>query len=161
MRVNYKLNINLALVAAALILGACGKKTDVPPPPRSLPATATPTPVAADQKEKPVYVYSGDRYRDIFTPVGATANYQAEATFDPQKITVRGIVFSPRYKSAVLTVTGSGTYFVKDSRIFDIMGKTVKGFSAKVLLDRVILMNESDNVFEIKLKNDEEEAKTL
>ena len=149
------------LIALCAIIIGCGKKTEVPPPPRVFVPAPAPTPVVVEQKEKPVYVYSGDRYRDIFTPAGTSTTYQAEGTFDPQKLSVRGIIYSPRYKSAVMSVSGSGTYFVKSGLIFDVMGKAVKGFTAKVLVDRVIVMNESDNVFEIKLKNDSEEAKTL
>jgi len=140
---------------------ACSKQSEVPPPPKSLPPLTVPTPVAVEPKEKPLYVYNGDHYRDIFMPVGASASYQAEGLFDPQKSSVHGIIFSPRYKAAVLTVMGSGTYFVKGGQIFDIMGKQVKGYSVKVLADRVIILSESDNTFEIKLKNDAEEAKTL
>lgn len=40
------------------------------------------------------------------------------------------------------------------------MGKIVKGYTAEVMADRVIVM-EADNIFEIKIKGTNEEAKTL
>lgn len=165
MQVNNKIfhrSCLLSLLALAGLFSACGKSNDIPPPPKSTAATPAPTPVAVAPKEKAVYVYSGDRYRDIFTPVGGSTSYSAEGTFDPTKLAVRGIIFSPRYKSAVLTVSGNGTYFVNGNRIFDVMGKNVKGFTARVMIDRVVVMNESDNTFEIKIRNtDEKETKTL
>ncbi len=117
----------LILILGAVLIG-CGKKEVPPPPPPIIPAPA-PTPVAEEIKEKPVYVYGGDRFRDPFQAAGASTNYQAEAIFDPQRSTVRAIIFSPRMKSALINVSGSGTYFVNNGRIFDVMGKTVKGYS--------------------------------
>ncbi len=148
-------------LAMVLFVVGCNKKNEIPAPPKNLPSVTAPTPAAAAPTPKPVYVYGGDHYRDIFIPVGASSSYMGEAVFDPQKLALKGIIFSPRYKSAVLVVSGSGVYFVRDDRIFDVMGKTVKGFSAKVMTDRVIVMNESDNRFEIKMKTDDQEATTL
>lgn len=153
--------LNCLVLVGTMGLISCGKKQDVPPPPRVAPPAPIAPPVAAESKEKPVYVYGGDRFRDLFTPAGASTSYQSEAVFDPKKATVRGIIYSTKMKSAVMTATGSGAYFIKNGQIFDVMGKTVKGFSAKILLDRVILTDETDNIFELKLKTDEQEAKTL
>jgi hypothetical protein len=122
----------------------------VPPPP--------PSPVVEQPKEKPVYVYSGDRFRDPFVPAGTTGSYQPDAVFDPQKATVKGIVFGPTAKTAVLSVGSGGTYFVKAGKIFDIMGKTIEGFSAKVFADKVVINGEADNVFELKIRNEEEKS---
>src|ERR1044071_6776388 len=114
------------LFLLVVFLGSsCGKKEAPPPPPPVIPAAA-PTPAAEVIKEKPVYVYGGDKYRDPFQAAGASTNYQAEAVFDPHRSTVKGIIFSSNLKSAVLSVSGSGTYFIKQGKIFDIMGKTVK-----------------------------------
>jgi hypothetical protein len=108
------------------------------------------------------YVYAGDKYRDPFQAAGGSSNYTTESVFDPARSSVRAIIFSSRMKSAVLNVSGAGSYFVKGGKIFDVMGKPVKGFSAKVLVDRVIVMGEADNVIELKIKStNEEEAKTL
>lgn len=150
------------LIAAALLLmtSACGKKkaeTVAPPPP---PRAIAPAPTPEQPKEKPVYVYSGDRFRDPFTPAGVTANYQPDAIFDPQRAGVKGIIYGPDSKSAILTVGGTGTYFAKGGRIFDIMGKTVEGYSAKILVDKVVITGEADNVFELKIKETEQEGKT-
>jgi hypothetical protein len=70
--------------------------------------------------------------------------------------------FGKDYKSAVLSVGGSGSYFVKTGKIFDIMGKTVEGYTAKIFVDKVVLSGEADNVFELKIKtSSDEEAKAL
>ena len=116
-----------------------------------------PPPVVEQPKEKPVYVYSGDRFRDPFIPSGTTGSYQPDAVFDPSKTTVRGIIFGSAAKTAVLSAAGGGTYFVKAGKIFDIMGKTVDGFSAKVFADKVVVLGEADNVYELKIRNDEGE----
>jgi hypothetical protein len=147
------------MAAGLVLLPGCGGESDekpvvsaVPPP---MPA---PSPVVEQPKEKPVYVYSGDRFRDPFMPSGTSASYQPDAVFDPTKATVHGIIFGPTAKSAVLSTGGSGTYFVKSGKIFDIMGKPVEGFSVKVFADKVVVTGEADNVFELKIRNDEEKA---
>jgi hypothetical protein len=150
----------LALLgASALGLMGCSKNAPeniasappvIPPPP--------PTPVAEEPKEKPVYVYSGDRFRDPFVPAGTTGSYQPDAVFDPSKATVRGIIYGPGSKSAVLSAAGGGTYFVKAGKIFDIMGKGVEGFTAKVFADKVVILGEADNVFELKIRDEEEKS---
>jgi hypothetical protein len=150
-----------ALSLLALLWSGCGKK-EVPaaivaPPPL---ANLAP-PVIEQPKEKPVYVYSGDRFRDPFVPAGTTANYQPDAVFDPQRAAVKGIIFGRGYKSAVLTVGGTGSYFIKSGKIIDIMGKAVDGFSAKVFVDKVLVLGEADNVYELKIREDEEEEKPL
>ncbi len=149
---------------AALILicfSSCRKKNTED---QQQAQTAAPVAKAQPQasqapKEKPVYVYSGDRFRDPFIPAGQSTNYQPNAVFDPQRATVRGIIFGHGYKTAVLTVGGSGSYFVKAGKIFDIMGKTIEGYSAKIFVDKVVILGESDNTFELKIKPAEEEAK--
>ncbi len=158
--------VNTILASGLLIffsLTACGKKKgdqSIPTPPMPEVSQAVPAPEVA--KEKPVYLYSGDRFRDPFMPAGQANNYQPDAVFDPQRATVKGIIFGDAYKSAVMTVGGSGSYFVKAGRIFDIMGKPVDGYSAKIFVDKVIVLGEADNVFELKIKNtDDEEEKAL
>ncbi len=152
----------LILAFFFLILGACRKKQpDLPPPPQPVQQGVPVNPVVEEPKEKPVYVYTGDRFRDPFTPTGSTSNYQPEAIFDPQRTSVKAIIYSKEIKTAILNVTGSGSYFVKAGHIFDIMGKTVKGYSAKIMPDRVIILGEADTTFELKIKNSDEEAKTL
>src|SRR5262249_53308135 len=106
---------------------------------------------------KPLYVYSGEKYRDPFVQAGASANYQADAVFDPTKAQVKGIIFGPSFRSAVLAVGTNVSYYVKSGRIFDVMGKMVDGFSAKVYEDKVVLMGEADNVIELKIKNEDNE----
>jgi hypothetical protein len=78
--------------------------------------------------------------------------------FDPQRASVKGIVFGQGFKSAVLSIGGSGTYFIKAGRIFDVMGKPVEGYSAKVFVDKVLVLGEADNVYELKIKNDDDEG---
>jgi hypothetical protein len=82
-----------------------------------------------------------------------------DAVFEPQKAAVKGIVYGQGYKSAVLSVGGSGTYFIKGGRIFDVMGKAIEGYSAKIFVDKVVILGEADNVFELKIKNADEEEK--
>jgi len=153
---SYFFSLVLALFAG---LG-CGKKDLGPTQPVE---QAIVSPVATSTieipKEKPVYIYSGDRFRDPFTPAGQSNNYQLDAVFDPQKASLKGIVFGQGYRSAILTVGGSGSYFIKAGQIYDIMGKTVEGYSAKVFADKVTILGEADNIFELKVKNMDEEAK--
>ncbi len=120
----------------------------------SLPAP-TPTP----EKEKQIYAYSGDQYRDPFMPAGASSSYQSDTVFDAGRAIVKGIIFGPELKTATLILGTGGSYFVKSGRIFDVMGKTIEGFSAKVFADKVVIQGESDNVYELKIKNPDEEAK--
>jgi hypothetical protein len=146
-------------VLALLLSAGCGsKKSEAikpPPPPPAAPVAAPP--VVA--KEKQVYVYSGDRFRDPFVPAGQSSAYQSDAVFDPQRAVVKGIVFGGQQKGAVLSVGGTGTYFVKEGRIMDIMGKYVEGFTAKVLVNKVIVQSSDDSTYELKIKGSDEEGK--
>lgn len=151
----------LSLVLLILVGAACGKKDKEVPPPPPMPVVMEPPPVAEQPKEKPVYVYTGDRFRDPFVPAGTMANYQPDAVFDPQRASVKGIIFGPVYKTAIITVGGTGSYFIKSGKIIDIMGKAVEGFSAKVFVDKVLVLGEADNAYELKIRNDEEEGKPL
>lgn len=150
------------IVASLVLLAACSGKEEkrTPPPPPPPPVAAPPPAQPEASKEKPIYIYSGDRFRDPFTPAGQTTNYQPDALFDPQRVAVKAIVYGKTHKSAVLTMGGSGTYFAKSGRIIDIMGKTVEGFSVKVYENRVVIVGEADNVYELKLRS-EEEGKAL
>lgn len=147
-----------AAIALTIVLPACkGDESPkniaaVPPvlPPPPPPAVETP-------KEKPVYVYSGDRFRDPFVPAGTTGSYQPDAVFEPQKATVKGIISGPDSGTAVLSGASGTTYFVKSGKIFDIMGKPVEGFTAKVYADKVVILGQADNVFELKIRKDDEE----
>lgn len=154
------INSGIPLIVFLVIFSGCKKKEKTASPqPTSLPVVTQTAPVPQEKKEKPVYVYSGDRFRDPFTPSGQTANYQPDAIFDPQRATLTGIIFGRDFKSAVINVGGSGTYFIKSGKIFDIMGKTIEGFTAKVFVDKILILGEADNVFELKFKSNEEEAK--
>jgi hypothetical protein len=144
----------------ALFISSCKKKAPPPPPPEPV-VEVVPSPVDETPKEKPVYVYSGDRFRDPFTPAGLSTSYQPDAVFDPQRAVIRGIIFGPKLQSAVLSIGGTGTYFVKEGRIYDIMGKFVEGYKAKVAKDKVTITGEADNVFELKLQDSPGEDKSL
>lgn len=153
-----------SICGAAVFLSiiSCGKKeipqpkTVVPPPQISQPAPEVVVP-----QEKPIYVYSGDRFKDPFMPAGQSTNYQPDATFDPQRATVKGIIFGKQFRSAVLNVGGSGTYFIRADNLFDIMGKKVEGYRAKVFVNKVTIVGDADNVYELKIKNSDEEGKPL
>jgi hypothetical protein len=151
--------IATASLAAGLTLTGCKDEApqNISAAPPVLPPPAA-TPVAEVPKEKPVYVYSGDRFRDPFVPAGTTGSYQPDAIFDPSKASVKGIIFGSAAKSAVLTTGGGGTYFVKNGKIFDIMGKSLEGFTAKVFADKVVVSGEADNVFELKIRDEEEKS---
>jgi hypothetical protein len=157
MRIPETKSLFIVLLAAMMagLLPSCKKKA--PPPPPSAPpvAKAEPTPTPEQPKEKPVYVYSGDRFRDPFTPAGQATNYQPDAVFDPQRAIVRGIIFGTKLQSAVLQVGGTGTYFVRDGRIFDVMGKNIEGYTVKIFKDKVAIRGESDAVYELKLQETE------
>jgi len=149
--------IPAALVLVALGFAGCKKDEPAPPPPQPV-QKAPPPPSTELPKEKPVYVYSGDRFRDPFVPAGFTGGYTPDAPFDPAKASVKGIIFGTGQRTAVLTTGAGGTYFVKSGKIFDVMGKTVEGFTAKVMADKVVLTGEADNVYELKIRNEEEKA---
>jgi len=157
-------NSNTLIVCMALMMTTACKISSAPsaaPKAAEVPVPAPQAPVAEVVKEKPVYVYSGDRFRDPFIPAGQATNYQPDAVFDPARASVKGIIFGRDYKSAVLTVGGSGTYFIKGGKIFDVMGKSVEGYAVKIFIDKVVLSGEADNVFELKIKTSDEEAKAL
>lgn len=143
------------LVLSTGFFPACKEKEPPPPPPAPAPAKVEPPPAPEQPKEKPVYVYSGDRFRDPFTPAGTSTNYQPDAVFDPQRATVRGIIYGASLQSAVLLVGGTGTYFVRGSRIFDVMGKNVEGYTAKIFKDKVNVIGDADTVYELKMQSEE------
>ncbi len=152
----------MALIPFLLpVFPSCRKKPETTAAPVVQIAPPPPPVPKEEPKEKPVYVYTGDRFRDPFMPAGQTGNYQPDAVFDPQRATVKGIIYGAQFKSAVLNVGGSGSYFIRGGRIFDIMGKTVEGYSAKVFIDKVVVMGEADNVFELKIRGNDEEEKSL
>jgi hypothetical protein len=146
-----------ALALAFLLIQGCGGKKEEAAPKATAPAPAPPPAVVEAPREKPVYLYSGDKFRDPFTPAGQTNNYQADAIFDPGRASVKAIIYGGAHRGAVLSAGGSASYFVKDGRIFDVMGKTVEGFTAKIFVDKVIVLGEADTAFELKIRNDEEE----
>jgi|GEM_PF-4242760 len=128
------------------------QQVPVPPPPAA--------PKVTEEKEKPVYVYTGDRFRDPFTEVGAASGYQESATFNPQQAKVKAIIYGSQLQSAVINISGGGSYYVKGKRIFDVMGKTVKGFEAKVFMEKVVITSDTNEIFELKIKEDEEGEKS-
>jgi len=151
--------LSVGLLAGAFVLPGCKSEEpqNISSAPPVLPAPA-PSVVAETPKERPVYVYSGDRFRDPFVPAGTTGSYQPDAVFDPTKAQVKGIVFGPAARSAMLSLGSGVTYFIKSGKIFDIMGKPVEGFSAKVFVDKVVINGEADNVFELKIRTGEEKS---
>ena len=110
-----------------------------------------------EEKEIPIYIYSGNRFRDPFTPVGLVTSYLPDAVFDPQRAELKAIIYGGKYRTALLNVGGSGSYFIKKGRIFDIMGKTIDGFRARVFIDRVIITGEAEDAYEIKIRETEED----
>lgn len=142
------------------ILSSCSKKeAPLPAIPASTSSMAPITAKKEEAKERPVYVYAGDKFRDPFNPAGQAATFQTDTVFDPQRATLKAVVYGSSMRSAVLSVGGSGAFYVKKGQIFDVMGKTVKGFSAKVFADRVIVLGEADTSYEIKLRPNEEAKK--
>jgi len=160
MRIKAELHSLIFMMVGIILLQACGEKKSV----KSTPAPQRPQPVAAatvpddETKEKPVYVYSGERFKDPFMELGQSTSYSPDAIFNPNQAKVKAIIYSPRIRSAVLQVSGSGSYFIKGGRIFDVMGKTMKGFRAKVFIDKVIISGETDDVFELKIRETEDEG---
>lgn len=113
-----------------------------------------PTPIQIVEKEKTPYIYQGDKFRDPFAPSGFVVVSKTESMFDPQNTKLRGIIFSNAFKTAIITTTGGGSYFIKNGRIFDVMSKPIIGFSAKVMVDRIIILDDADNKYEIKIKDE-------
>lgn len=146
-------------IFAMLFISACGEKQEAPPPAPKIQQAPVVQAVPEPPKEKQVYVYAGDRFRDPFLPAGVASSYKPDAVFDPQRAAVKAIIFGNRLKSAVLAV-GSSIYFIKESRIHDIMGKNVDGYTAKVFVDKVIISSGHDAAFELKIRSDEEEEKS-
>src|SRR5260221_9059092 len=96
---NHKISIPALAIVVSLI--GCGKKTVSPlPSPQAAPVAAASAPVIEEPKEKPVYVYTGDRFKDPFTQAGASSNYQTESIFDPQRSSVKAIIYSGSFKTA-------------------------------------------------------------
>src|SRR3954470_24720824 len=93
----------LTSMVAVFAVAACGKKEVAAPPPAPIVMAppVEPPPMRATPKERPVYVYTGDRFRDPFAPAGATGGYTADAVFDPSKASVKGIIFGSGQRTAV------------------------------------------------------------
>lgn len=162
MRIHYKKDLIYLALLTLLAINACKKKDNNQQPVQKQAAqTPKATPTPEPSKEKAVYVYGGDKYRDPFIPAGGSSNYQPEAIFDPKRASLKAIISGKTLQSAVLTVSGGTTYFVKNGQIFDVMGKLVKGFTAKVFENKVMIQGEADTTFELKLKNAEKEEKNL
>ncbi len=159
MRMRANTFLKIAVGGACLALFACGKKEAASPPPPVpvISQPAAPTTVEAP-KEKQVYVYAGDRFRDPFVPAGFSGGYSVDAVFDPAKSSVRGIIYGPGQKTAVLATGAGNTYFVKSGKIYDVMGKVVEGYTAKVFPDKVVVSNGAENEFELKIRTDEEKG---
>ncbi|OVE77255.1 hypothetical protein BVX98_03195 [bacterium F11] len=159
---NTYLKIFLFLMVGILFV-SCGKKDQsrTPMPSQSqMTRTQSKTPAIApkeDEEEKPVYVYSGDRFKDPFLEVGQASAYSPEAIFNPDQAKVKGIIYSSRLRSAVLQVSGSGSYFINGSRIIDVMGKRLEGYKAKIFPQKVVISGEEDDVFELKIRETEED----
>jgi len=154
------------LFSGAILFIGCkeDKKKIVRPPSPKTVKTEIPKPevIEEEKDEKPVYVYSGDRFKNPFVEIGQSTVYQPDAVFNPEQAKVKGIIFSKRLKSAIIQMGGSGSYFAKGSRIIDIMGKTVKGYSSKIFKDKVVIIGEADDVFELKIReNENEEEESL
>jgi len=130
-----------------------GSENAPPPPILETPSKKVEEPI----KEIPVYVYKADRLRDPFMPVGFSTAYQPDAVFDPQRALVKAIIFGNQMKSAALSMGGAGSYFVKIGKIFDIMGKPVEGFKAQVFVNKVVIQNEAGEIFELNIRETEEE----
>ena len=149
-------------MAAAGLFAGCGKNVAPPAPITSASnVQAIENKIQETPKEKPLYVYQGDKFRDPFVPAGVTSNYQPDAIFDTKRVSVKAIIFSPSMKSAVLSVGGTMSYFIKDERIFDVMGKNVPGYTAKIYESKVVLTGEADEIFEYKIRNPEKGEKAL
>jgi hypothetical protein len=153
--------INLGLILLLVGLWGCGTEaptTQAPPIPKPQEDSFAKEPqVLQEDEEIPIYVYEGDRFRDPFMPVGQVTSYQPDAVFDPQRAEVTAIIFGRSYRSAVLRIGGAGSYFVKSGKIFDIMGKTIDNYRARVLVDRVIITGEAEEIFELKIRQTEED----
>lgn len=158
---DHKVPFLLFLCSVLIILSSpgCGKKEEASPPPAPAPPVVAASQIdqeSDDEEEKPIYVYTGDRLRDPFTTAGASSSYQPDAVFNPQRIALKGIIYGRRSRSAIILVSGTGAYFIKGKRIFDVMGKTVDGFTAKVFIDKIVVFGEAD-VYEFKLRDDDDE----
>ena len=158
----------MGVVVIGLLAVSCGKEEKPIQPPPAKTAVETPRSPSTmtleeTEEEKLVYIYQGDQFRDPFRPAGFSSSYLPDAVFDPQKAVLKGIIYSGQFRGAVLRAGERGAYFVNRGRIFDIMGKTVKGFTAQVYENRVVLRAETGNTFELKIRSDEqsEEDKTL
>lgn len=159
MRANYTFII-LGFVSLPLMTGCGSKKNAAPVVKEASKAVEAPPALPPEPpKAKPVYVYSGDRFRDPFMPAGQSSSYQPDAVFEPQRATLKAIIHGDHYKTAVVSVGSNGVYFIKDGHIFDVMGKPSEGFKAQVFEDRVVIHGEADTTYEIKMRNEGQEEK--
>lgn len=144
------------LVTSLFILSAFAgcKKGNLPPSEINSIPKVSPSPITSPEtgKEKKMYVYNGDKFKDPFIPAGISSNYQPDAVFDPKRAQLKALIYGPQLKSALIMVGGTVSYFVKGDQMFDVMGKIIQGYVPKVYENKVLIYGEGDTMFEYTIK---------
>lgn len=145
-----------AIIIAAFFAASCGRPGPSGPVAPQAKQFA-PKPVAAvyQKKEPPVYKYSGDRYRDPFTPLVGQGAYFSEndesATPSIASLTLKGIIGEGKSKIALISGAGS-TYILKNSRLYDNRQRQIKGITGAIKTDSVVIIAPDKTVKELRLR---------
>ena len=135
---------------------SCGKKKT-----EEMKVIAVKPPVAItglQKKEEPRYKYSGENYRDPFIEVTAEGGRffssmlkDNEEALPPNlgALTLKGIVGDSKVKIALLW-TPTGTYFLKNGKLYDGRNRIVRGVTGKLEANKVII--NTDDGFNRELK---------
>jgi len=107
-------------------------------------------------------IYQGDRYRDPFIPLAGSGipvqilSSTGKSTFDPNSLTLKGIISTKTGRIAMLKQTNGARYMIKDGKIFDNKNKSVKGFAGIVKEKSIVIIDSEKKVTELKLRKPKE-----
>jgi hypothetical protein len=148
------------LIIAAFFAASCGnpRNTGTGGLPTKQFGQKLVTPVY-HKKEEPVYVYTGDKYRDPFIPLAGQGAYPSESEEvgipSITSLTLKGIITEGKTKIALIGGAGA-SYILKDSRLYDNHQRQIAGITGAIKTDSVIIIAPDKTTKELKLIKDKE-----
>lgn len=143
-----------AIIVAALCAAVVPLRAEDPAAPPAPPA----------EPEEPIYHYSSTS-RDPFIPLtGAGLSEfsgveKEPGAFNPASVELKGILKTKTGRWAVLRGSGrADMYIVENGKIRDSKRKAVDGFVGIVKEKSLVLIDRNNQVTELKLKKDQEQA---
>ncbi|MFC1501613.1 hypothetical protein ACFL58_04110 [Elusimicrobiota bacterium] len=145
---------SLLPISLMFVLSSCGN--DYLPPPRTDRQIQLPAPESYKFERQKIkkYVYAASQYRDPFIPIeGEAFSSQGEIVF-PNLTTLRlsGIV-TDRGRKIALLKGGSVGYFLRNSRLYDVRERLIKGWSGSIMKNKVIIVSGDRTKREIPLRD--------